>query len=400
MCPAFILPVVTERPISFPPLYATTFMVGLVMISLGPLLDAILRDLSIPLSQGGFISVSFAVGMLLGVLALNFAFARVPAKWLLMGAAWLQTLGLVTSALLAHGLWSLFATYIFVGAGCVFLNSLPGMWVASHVKTRTDRAMVVLLLWFAVGMMVGPLAIGGALGLGVTWRWVFGAEGVLSFALAILLTVMPVSDIEGRENLRLRQLRDVIGFNPRLFIAVLTASILYIGSEFILNVWLAKFEIDVFGVTKTVASFAVTLFWVGLIIGRTAVIPLTRRYSTSRLLLAGMAVMSLFSLGVALSTSPAMSMVMSFMAGLGSSACFALILSYSGRFPRWHAGVVFSAVIMAGALGRIVFPYIVGPIAHSLSFRIAIGLAFLLAGLVAVMAIYLRRVSGELDEAR
>ena len=37
-------------------LYATTFMVGVVVISLGPLLDSITKDLGIPLAQAGLIA--------------------------------------------------------------------------------------------------------------------------------------------------------------------------------------------------------------------------------------------------------------------------------------------------------------------------------------------------------
>ena len=369
------------------------------MISLGPILDPTVKDLGIPLSQAGLTSVGYALGMLGGVLALNLALARVPVQWTLIGAAWLQTLGLAVAGLLATGLWSLFGAYVVVGAGCVFLNSLPGMWVTSNNKVATARAMVVLLLFFAAGMMVTPLAIGAALGLGASWRWVLIAEAVLSLGLVVLLTLMPVSDIKGRENLRMRKLREVIGFNSRLFWAVLGASVLYIGSEFILNVWLAKFEIDVFSVSKTVASLAVTLFWAGLIIGRIIIVPLTRRYLASRLLMAGSAVMAVFALGVALSTTPAMSMVMSFLSGLGASAAFPLILSFSARFPKWHAGVVFSGVIMAGALGRIIFPYLIGPIAESLGFRVAIGLAFVLAAALSLLSLYLHRVSGEAENS-
>jgi MFS family permease len=94
-----------------------------------------------------------------------------------------------------------------------------------------------------------------------------------------------------------------------------------------------------------------------------------------------------------------MSMVMAFLSGLGASAAFPLILGFSGRFPAWHAGVVYSAVIMAGALGRIVFPYLIGPIAESAGFRIALGLAFVLAGACSLLALYLHRVSGEAEAA-
>jgi fucose permease len=386
-------------PNSYLSLYAVTFVVGVVMITLGPLLDPITKELNIPLAQAGLISVGFAVGMLIGVIALNFLFARVPAKWALIGAVWLQTVALAATGVLAKGLWSFFAAYFFVGLGCVFLNSLPGMWVSSHVKVGTHRAMVILLLFFAVGMAVTPIFIGIALGLGTTWRWVYIAEAVLSGALALLLTGRPISDIAGRQNLRWSRLREVVGFNRALFVTVLVASILYIGSEFILNVWLPKFEIDVFGASTTVASIAVALFWTGLIIGRLLVVSLTKRYLASRLLLVGMAIMAVFALGISLSTSVEMSLVMAFFCGFGASAAFPLILGFSGKFPAWHAGVVYSAVVMAGAVGRIIFPYLIGPIAHSAGFRLAMGLAFVLAAVCSLLALYLHRVSGEGEAA-
>jgi fucose permease len=382
-------------PTSYLSLYATLFMVGVVVITLGPVLDPLTKELGIPLQQAGLISVAFAVGMLVGVIALNFLFARVPVKWTLIGATWLQTVALVASATLTTGLWSMLAAYFFVGLGCVVLNSLPGMWVSSHVKIGTHRTMVIVLLFFAIGMAAAPIFIGIAQGLGVTWRWVFVAEAVLSGALAIFVTSRPLSDIEGRKNLTWGRLRGVVSFNPALFWAVAASCLLYIGSEFIMNVWLPKFEIDVFGVSKTTASIAVALFWCGLIIGRVSVIPLTKRYSASRLLLAGMAVMAVFALGVAVSNSVPLSMVMAFFSGMGASAAFPLIVGFSGKFPAWHAGVVFSALVMAGAVGRIVFPYLIGPIAHSAGFRWAMGLAFVLAAAGALLAFFLHGFSGE-----
>jgi MFS transporter, FHS family, glucose/mannose:H+ symporter len=384
-----------DTAISYLPLYATIFMVGVVVISLGPLLDPLTKDLKIPLAQAGLISVAFAVGMLFGVIALNFVFARVPVKWVLIGASWLQAAGLVVSATLTRGLWSMFVAYLFVGLACVFLNSLPTMWVGSHVKVDTHRRMVIVLLFFAIGMAVAPILIGIALGLGATWRGVYAVEAVASVLLAVFLTWRPVSDIPGRQNLTWGRLREVVAFGPRLFWVVVAASVVYIGAEFVFNVWLPKFEIDVFGVSKTVASIAVAMFWLGLIIGRLVAASLTRRFAASRILMVGMAVMAVFALGVALSTSVALSMALAFFAGLGAAAGFPLIIGFAGKFPAWHAGVVVSAVVLAGAVGRIVFPYLIGPIANSAGFRLAMGLAFVLAGATSVLAFYLYGISGD-----
>jgi fucose permease len=358
-------------------------------------LDAILVDLGIPLAQGGLLSVAFAVGMLGGLVLLNFFLAHVPVKWALVVAAGLDAVALAVSVLFTHSLWSLFVAYVFVGLGCVWLNSLPGMWLSSTVKVGTGHRMVILLLYFAFGMTVTPIVIGAAQGWGATWRWIFGAEAILSALLALTLAVFPISNITGRENLRWRQIRDVVGYNPGLFFGIMVTGMLYVGAEFVLNVWLPKFTIDTFGATKTVASQVVALFWGGLVIGRLIVLTQTKRVPTSRLLMVNAAGMAVFALGIALSTSLPMVMIMAFLCGMGTSASYPLIISFSARFQGWHSGVVYCGMVMGSGFGRLIFPYIVGPIADSFGFRLAIGLAFVLATAVALLSLLLQRTSGE-----
>ena len=385
----------SQSPVSYLPLYAANFLAGVVMISLGPVIDAILTDLHIPLAQGGLLSVAFAVGMLAGLVLLNFFLAHVPVKWALVGASWVAAVALAVSAFLSFNLWSLFAAYLFVGLGCVWLNSLPGMWLSSTVKVRTGHRMVILLLYFAFGMTITPVVIGAVQGWGVTWRWIFGFEAALSVLLALLLTAVPISNITGRENLRWRQVRDVVGYNPALFFGIMISGMLYVGAEFVLNVWLPKFTIDTFGTTKTLASQVVALFWGGLVIGRLIVLTQTKRIPTSRLLMINAAGMAVFALGIALSTSLPMVMVMAFLCGMGTSASYPLIISFSARFQGWHSGVVYCGMVMGSGFGRLIFPYVVGPIAETFGFRLAMGLAFVLAVAVSLLSLLLRRASGE-----
>ena len=378
------------------PLIPTMFMVGVVMISLGPLLDTILKDLNVSRADGGLFAVAIALGNILGVFVLNVLLARIPIKWNLVGAAWIQTIGLLASALLARGLWSLFGTLFVVGFGVVFLNAIPGMLIGHHVRTGTARMMVFVLVFFAVGMMVTPPLIGVALDLGASWHWVLLVEAVVSAGLAVALTALPVLDIPGRENLRLRQVRDVVSFNPRLLTVMLAAAFTYIGAEFILNVWLSKFEIDTLGASHTWASLVVTMFWIGLVAARLVLVPFTRRVLASRLLVGCMAVMAVFSLGLAVAPSTEVSLVVSFFAGLGASAAYPLICSYSGKFPHWHSGVVFSAAIFVSGFGRLIFPYVIGPLAAATTFRVALGLAAVLAAATIVLGFVLHRV-GDAD---
>ncbi|MFH0915066.1 MAG: MFS transporter [bacterium] len=381
-------------------LYPTQLFAGAMLISLGPLLDPILRDLHIPLAEGGILSLGFFLGRVLGVLLLNFGLARVRLKSILVGAAWVQAAALIVAGLLAPGLWPLFGALLVAGLAAVIPNAISGVWVGAHVRTGTERAMLLILAFFALGVVAAPLAIGAALSLGGTWRWVFVGEAAFSAIMAMALTTSRLPDVKGRENLRLRQLREMAGFAPRLLAVMLVAIFIYVGSETVLGVWLAKFEIDVHGASPSLAAISVTLLWTGITLGRYLTVPLTRWVRPSRLLVVFAAVQTVFILGTVLSPTLVASLACVFLAGLGASVCFPLIGGYTSRFPGWYAGVAFSGMMLAGTLGSTVFSYLIGPVAEALSLRLAIGLTAVLPGLVIILALALDRVSGERASSR
>lgn len=53
------------------PLYPAQFFSAVAMISLGPLLDSMMRDLAIPLDQGGLVSVGWQSGVASSMFALS-----------------------------------------------------------------------------------------------------------------------------------------------------------------------------------------------------------------------------------------------------------------------------------------------------------------------------------------
>jgi MFS family permease len=244
---------------------------------------------------------------------------------------------------------------------------------------------------FNLGTVLGLLVINFLLARVPAKRILVGAACVEAVSLAASGLL---ADIRGRENLRLRRLKEVVSFNPALLTAIVAAAFMYLAAESTLVVWLPKFQIDVFGATETWAGLSVTLYWVRQIVARVVSVGLTRRFRASSLLLAGSVVMAVFAGVVAVSPGQALFLMFTLGAGLGSSACFSYIASYAGRFPGWHAGVAYSALQLAGGLGAMVFSYLTGPLAASLGFRVAIAVAAAPALTMAMLAIALRRASG------
>ena len=377
------------------PLYPSQFLVAMAIVSLGPLLDPMMTDLGIPLDQGGLISAGLFLGNVAAIVVLNTALARLSAKRALVGATVLQGVGLVAAGLVPWNLWSLFAAYLLVGFSGALINTTCWVWVSAHMKQDRAAAALRMILFFALAMMSVPLILGVALDAGVSWRWILVAEGCLALLVAATAGFLPLLDVCGRQNIRLSQFREVVAHDRKLLLGIVIAGFTYVGAEMTLNIWLPKFEIEVFGASDTWASLSVTLFWVGLIAGRLTVMTLTRRYSPARLLLVCACTLAVFVVALALAPSQVVSLVFAVGAGLGASASYGLIGSYAGRFPGWQAAVATSLFILSGGLGSIVFPYLLGPLASSVGFRFALGMVAVPALAYGAASLLIRARAGE-----
>jgi fucose permease len=381
------------------PLYPSQFLIAMAMVSVGPLLDPTMREFGVTLSGGGLISAGLYVGNVSAIVILNMFLARWQAKWTILGGMLLQGAALITAGAVSWNLWSLIVAYLFVGFGGALMNTTCWIWISAHMVNDRAAAALRMILFFALGMMSVPLIIGLVLDAGASWRWIVIAEGTLALLSAVATASLPLLDVRGRQNVRLTHLREVLAWNPKLLLGILVAGFTYVGAEMTMNVWLPKFQIDVFGSADSWASFAVTLFWVGLTGGRLLVMALTRRFSPSRLLLVCGCTFAVFAVAVAVAPSQIASLVLAVGAGLGASASYGLIGSYAGRFPEWQSAVATSLFIFAGGLGSISFPYLMGPLASAVGFRIALALVAIPALVYATASLLIHARSGESKRA-
>lgn len=351
------------------PLYPSQFLIAMAMVSIGPLLDPIMGDFGMPLSQGGFLSAGLYIGNVSAIVILNTLLAHWPVKRVLLIGTVLQGMALISAGAVSWDLWSLIAAYLFVGFGGALMNTTCWIWISAHMVYDRAAAALRMILFFALGMMSVPLVIGLALDAGASWRWVLVLEGVLALVVSLATFTQPLLDVQRRQNIRWTHLRAVFAWEPKLLTSILVAGFTYVGAEMTMNVWLPKFQIDVFGSPESWASFSVTLFWVGLFGGRMVVTALTRRLSPSRLLLLCGCTFAVFIVAVAVAPSQIAALILTVGAGLGASASYGLIGSYAGRFPEWQSAVATSLFIFFGGLGSITLPYLMGPLASGAGFR-------------------------------
>lgn len=132
------------------------------------------------MAQGGLLALGYAAGRVVALLVFNLFLSKVPLKWLLAGAALLQAVALALPAVFAHSLGPLMAALAVLGAAVTVPVVVPVIWIGAYAKHSTERAMLKILVFFALGVVVAPLVIGAALTLGAGWRWVFMGEAGFS----------------------------------------------------------------------------------------------------------------------------------------------------------------------------------------------------------------------------
>lgn len=385
------------------PIYPVQFLCAMAIVSVGALLHAMMTDLGVPLDRGGLVSAGLFVGNVSGIVILNTVLARVSAKTILVGGTALQGMSLAGAGLGAFDLWSLFVIYLVIGFSGALMNGTCWMWQAAHMRRNAATAALKMIMFFALAMMAVPLVVGAALDQGASWRMVLVVEGGLSLAVALVCAFLPLLDISGRQNVRGRHLVEVVRHNPGLLLGMVGAGFTYVGAEMTLNVWLPKFQIEVFGASETAAGFSVTLFWIGLIVGRLIMMPLSQRFPPSRLILICALTMAVFTVLVAVVPSHVGSLALTVGAGLGASASYGLIGSFSGRFPGWQASVASSLFVLSGGLGSITFPYIMGPLADATGFKTALAAVALPAVAYALLSLlihYSQKKQAELADQR
>ncbi|HET8626937.1 MAG TPA: MFS transporter [Thermomicrobiales bacterium] len=338
--------------------YTAVFLSGLNGGWLGPLLPEISRVQGIPLDRLGLLaSVSF-VGFMLTVTVAGALVERWGGRVALTLSTGLLAVGLLGLAGLP-GLAGLLAGALVAGLG-TGIND-----VASHVvivalndEERVTAELNYLNVAFSVGALLGPLLVGAALHFGVPYSAVFGGGAVLAALTALLVATTHLSH-DRPAHAEGTPARALLA-RPALW--VLGGSLgLYVGAEVALGTWVPSYLHRVDGLSESLAAWGVSLFWIGLALGRLASGRLAARVATRPLTLGAMA-LSLVALA-ALTPAPAgaaLHAALVFVIGLGFGPVFPnAIATGAALFPR-QVGAMTSHVITLGSLGGIVLPWLMG----------------------------------------
>jgi fucose permease len=275
-----------------------------------------------------------------------------------------------------------------VGIGQGIIEVVTNYETVRLEKEGQSRLMNLLHAGFSIGAILAPLVIGALLQRGASWQVAFPISGALFLVLALitLLTRFPQPERGAHQGTS----RGLALLRQPVLILLCLAIIFYVGSELGATNWVAEYFVRVLDAPISMASFAVSALWIGLLVGRLTLSALKRRGKLELLLL----VLSLFCvaalIGFLVMSGVLPAMLIVFALGLGYSGIYPLIMTLAGQAFRSTAAV--GMLSTAAGIGSFTFPYLLAGVAQAAGLKAGFLILGALPLAIAVVSLFLIRL--------
>ena len=337
--------------------YAAFILLGLMLTSVGPALDALQNQTA---SAAGSISLLFtatALGYMAGSLGGGRLYGRLEGNRVVAGA--LLCLAAITVTVpLAESLGLLVAVFVLIGT-CLGMLDVGGntlmVWL---YRSDVPPYMSALHLSFGVGAFVGPLVmdrVAVITGDAVNAYWLYAG---LMIPVAVWVTMMPSPRIpvatagEAGGPSPLRRHAVMVGIIALFFF-------LHIGAQAAFGGWIYSYSREFIG-SETTARVVNSAFWGGLVLGRIIAIPLARRM-TPRAMLEINLVGCIAALGIMVLLPASIAALWVGVVGFGMAVASMIPASINlaaRQIPI--TGQVTAMFLVGGSLGSMTLPWVVG----------------------------------------
>lgn len=347
-------------------LFATFVLFGTSSTVVGAALPSILADFTWSYGIAAALMAAGSLGNLVAIFLAGRFVGRLGPKVVLGVGFFLDTLSLAFFAATSHPLPNILL-YLALGLGQGCLEVGVNWSVLRMDEGGSGRAMSLMHGAFSIGAVVGPFVMGLLLAARLPWTAVYRGMALLLGLLMILVMALPLGRIKGSEAEGKAKKPHLAG--PVRWLG-LAAMLFYVGTELGISNWAAEFFVRAFGYGPALASFAVSIFWGGLALGRFAIPFVFRKTKPGRLLLAlslllALATAALAGLGLAGPSAAILAALAIVLAGLGASCIYPVAVTLVGGAYPDDPGPAIGLASAGGAVGALGFPFVMSAISSS-----------------------------------
>jgi fucose permease len=361
--------------------FASFIVFGIVLVLVGANQTDMARDLDLDLARTGLLASALALGIGAGVVGAGPLYDRYPRRPLFvlsMGIAGIALVGV--TAEMGFGRW--IAHLVVIGVGIGAYDTLINASVVQRFGVRSSRPMTAIHSAAAIGAIAGPFLVAAVVSDG-HWTGSFRWTGAAHLALAGLALVVAFPTPERSVGTGPRR-----GLGPSILPFALIA-FAYVGIEAALTVFAEPYA-GFLGLDPQRGGRAISAVWLGLLIGRLAVLALPAALDTRLMLGVGVASGAILLGGIGWRLEAVEAVF--FAVGCALGCVYPLMIALAGqRFPD-APGTAAGVAAGVGALGGFAVPWLTGALGDAFDAGFAIASLALWSLLIAVAAAAARRV--------
>jgi fucose permease len=366
---------------------AAIFLFGIVLALLGTLfgLPQVLARLHVQMAEEGDLFLLLFLGVFAASAVAGPLIDRMGNKMVLMFSALLVGLGLLGIASAETFRIAGVASFV-LGAGGGGLNTSANVLVSELYGEARGTMLNLLNVFYGIGALAVPLIV-ASLGSMVPVR-----EVLVGCAAAAALAAMAYA------LLRFPAARQPHGFRPGDLLRVarspgvlLLGVLLFFqsGNEGAIGGWTSAY-LGTLGASANTATWVLSCYWAGMIVGRAIAPGLLRRVAKTQLiLLSGIGALAGCALLIFAQNIPAAAMAATLI-GLSFAAVYPTTLAIAGdRYPS-QAATVFGLLFAVGLLGGMSVPWAIGQVGNAWGLRAGMHLPLVSTAMIGVLAIAIR----------
>lgn len=379
------------------------FMIfGVTLTIVGATLPKIIADFEWSYVATGIVLCAGSVGYFVSSFISGILLHRLGPRLVIAIGLGLQFLGLMFFASTPIVWINLFLN-LMIGFGQGGTEVVVNYSAVRLEQGGKSRLMNFLHAAFSVGAVIGPYIVIFLMNTGKGWETIYRIMALVSLIMVGVSLSIPFSQISSKDETSKQKVKTFeLLKNPLLILSFLILFV-YVGSELGVSNWVSEYYVKFFNKSAETGALMVSIFWVGLLIGRLGTSFL---YKGSRpaLVALGLAITCSVALLFALLTKhPLISGIGFAFAGLGYSAIYPLIMALVGRYFANAQGAAVGFAATGGGVGSFVFPFIMAAISQSFGiykgFFFYFSLNILMVGLIIVIIAMTRKFMAQETEA-
>lgn len=382
------------------PLGSCSFLVfGMLLVLVGASHSDLRTSLGFDLEEAGLVGACVSLGLGAGVIAAGPLVDRFPRRPVYCAAALLGGLALCSvDASMSFPRAILHVAVAGIGAG-VF-ETLLNTVAVEHYGEHASRPVTFLHSAATLGAVIGPPLVAELTSVGGFVAG-FQATGLCMLALAAWGLVASFLDSRppgtqvgpgepgARESLR---------FSDPILLGLCAVSFAYIGVEAGLTLFAVPYATLVLHESPASGQAAISAFWLGLFLGRLALLFSRREFRASLFVVSG----ACGALVLAIATGLQLGGIAIWygLCGLILAGVFPALVTLVGRHFEAARGTAIGITVGAGSFGGFVIPWAMGASADAFGVRSAVAALALACLLVATVAIPISRAQQKAVETQ